>query len=79
MKKKKQLHEQEAKNADYSLIRPFKYAHFEIPIYKFPMVTIATIFIPLWLLGIITVGIYFQDRVLVDRIVSISALLIAFV
>jgi hypothetical protein len=39
----------------------------------------ATIFLPLWLLGIINLGIFFQDNSMDDRIGSISALMIAFV
>jgi len=42
-------------------------------------VALATIFLPLWLLGIINLGIFFQDENLADRIASIAALMIAFV
>lgn len=47
--------------------------------YKFPLVTLFTIFIPLWLLGIINLGVFYQDTGLADRIGSISALMISFV
>ena len=57
----------------------FQYAHFTVPLYKYPTVTIVTIFLPLWLLGIINLGIFFQDNNLADRIASIAALMIAFV
>lgn len=57
----------------------FQYAHFNIPLYKFPIVAMATIFLPLWLLGIINLGIFFQDYSMDDRVGSISALMIAFV
>jgi hypothetical protein len=57
----------------------FQYAHFNIPLYKFPYVAMATIFLPLWLLGIINLGIFFQDHNMDDRIGSLSALMIAFV
>jgi hypothetical protein len=40
---------------------------------------LATIFLPLWLLAIINLGIFFQDNTLSDRIASIAALMIAFV
>lgn len=62
-----------------SKIDHFQYAHFNIPLYKFPIVALATIFLPLWLLGIINLGIFFQDENLADRIASIAALMIAFV
>lgn len=45
---------------DYSKITEFKNSHFIIPLYKFPVVSILTIFLPLWLLGIINLGIFFQ-------------------
>jgi len=48
-------------------------------LYKFPLVALATIFLPLWLLAIINLGIFFQDNSLSDRIASIAALMIAFV
>jgi hypothetical protein len=60
-------------------LKPFNYAHFEIPLYKTPSVTLTTIFFPLWLLVIIMLGIYFQDTGLADRIGSLSGLMIAFV
>ncbi len=59
-------------------IAHFQYAHFIIPLYKFPTVSIATIFIPLWLLAIINLTIFFQDPTLSDRIANICALMIAF-
>ena len=62
-----------------SKIEHFQYAHFKVSLYKFPIVSIATIFLPLWLLAIINLGIFFQDNALSNRIASISALMIAFV
>ena len=38
-----------------------------------------TIFLPLWLLGIMNLGIFFQDNGLADRIGSLAGLMIAFV
>jgi len=42
-------------------------------------VALATIFLPLWLLAIINLGIFFQDNNLADRVASIASLMIAFV
>lgn len=67
------------RNLDFSQIHEYQHAHFTIPLYKFPFVTLFTIFIPLWLLGIINLGIFFQDTGLGDRIGSLAALMIAFV
>lgn len=67
------------KYIDFSSVSEYQHAHFTIPLYKFPFVTLFTIFFPLWLLGIINLGIFYQDTGLADRIGSISALMIAFV
>lgn len=64
---------------DHSLIKPFRFAHFEIPLYKAPSVTLSTIFFPLWLLSVLTLGIFFQDIGLANRIGSLTGLQIAFV
>ena len=66
-------------NKNFGKIIPYQYAHFLIPLYKFPFVTLVTIFVPLWLLGIINLGIFFQNSGLSDRIGSIAALMIAYV
>jgi hypothetical protein len=50
-----------------------------VPLYKFPLVSLATIFLPLWLLAIINLGIFFQDNNLGDRIGSIAGIIVAFV
>jgi hypothetical protein len=47
--------------------------------YKFPFDSLVTIFVPLWLLGIINLGIFFQNEQLSDRIGSIIALTIAYI
>lgn len=38
-----------------------------------------TVFLPLWLLGVINMAIFLEDNGLGDRIANLSALLIAFV
>ena len=68
-----------SQQVDYGKIFEFQNAHFIIPLYKFPVVSIFTIFLPLWLLGIINLGIFFQETGLADRIGSIAGLMIAFV
>jgi hypothetical protein len=42
-------------------INYFQYAYFNLPIYKHPFETIITGFLPIWLLGVINLGIFFQD------------------
>ena len=60
-------------------MRNFQTAHFHMPVYRFPTVTLGTIFFPLWLMGIINLGIFFQSPDLADRIASIATMMIAFV
>ena len=64
---------------NFAEINEFCYAHFVIPLYKFPAIGLFTIFVPLWLLGVINIGIFFQDTGLADRIGSLAGLMIAFV
>ena len=60
-------------------INSFQYAHFEIPLYRHPLVSLLTIFLPLWFLGFLNLGIYFQEYSLADRIASIATVMIAYV
>jgi hypothetical protein len=66
-------------NSEKDKIEQFQYGHFLIPIYRYPLVSIATIFLPLWLLAVINLSIFFQDTSLGDRIGSISAIMIAYI
>lgn len=64
---------------DYSIIKPYCNAHFSIPIYKFPLATFTTIIVPLFLLGILNMSIYFQESTLSNRIQSLTNIMLAFV
>lgn len=66
-------------SVEHRKIKNFQYAHFIMPIYKYPLATLSTIFFPLWMLGIINIGIFFQDEVLGKRFLNIAALMIAYV
>lgn len=57
----------------------YQYAHLKIPFYKYPSSALATIFIPLWLLAIINLCIFFQSIDLGERISSVATLMLAFV
>jgi hypothetical protein len=54
-------------------------ANFTIPLYKEPGSTLYTIFLPLLLLSLINLAIFFQNADLHDRIASVSLLMLAFV
>lgn len=60
-------------------VKYFQYAHFQFPLYKYPSVALATIFIPLWLLGLINLFVFFQTSTLDNRLATIATLMIAFV
>ena len=58
--------------------KPFKYAVFEIPLFRHPIVDMMTIFIPLWLLSFISLYVYFQPAEIMGRILNVAALMIAY-
>lgn len=68
--------EKEEKKKDPS---HFQYSCFKIPIYKHPLASLVMIFLPLWALAIINLGIFFQDSSLPERIAAIGGVMIAFI
>lgn len=58
--------------------KPFKYAVFKIPLFRYPVVDMMTIFIPLWLLSFVSVYIYFQTAEIMNRIVNVAGIMIAY-
>lgn len=69
----------EAQSLGEDKIKNFQFAHFKIPLYKYPSVALITIFAPLWILGWLNLAIFFQDNGLGNRIAEIATLMIAFV
>lgn len=57
----------------------YQYAHIHIPLYRKPAVVLGTIFIPVWLLGIINLSIFYQEPGLGERITNIAALMTVFI
>ena len=68
-----------SKKDDGSKIKNFQYVNFRVPLYKYPGANLVQIFIPLWILGFITLLIFFQDTTLSGRIASIATLTLAFI
>ena len=58
-------------------LKNFQYAHFVVPLYKFPFVPIITIYLPLWYISIISLGNFFIGTIIViaGRMVAFAALL----
>lgn len=42
-------------------VKYFQYSHFIIPLYKYPGNSLATIFIPVFLLALVSLAIFFQE------------------
>lgn len=57
----------------------FNVANFDVPLFKDPSVAILTIFLPLLILGIINLGVFYQQPVLAKRITSIAALMVSII
>ena len=58
----------------------YQYAHFRIPLYKHPISSLVQIFVPIWILAAINMGIYYQDcNALADKIASIATVTLAFI
>lgn len=75
----KEEKKEEGKKKKKPKLKPFQYAHFRIPMYKYPATSLIQIFIPLWLLGFINLAVFFQDAGLADRIASIATLALAYI
>ena len=59
-------------------LTPFRYAHFEIPLYRLPVVSVLTISLPIWVLGWVSLEIFLQDFGLADRIAPIATVMVAY-
>jgi hypothetical protein len=59
--------------------RCFQFAHFRVPIYKFPGISILTIFIPIWIIGLIGLFVFFQEAAFGARLATVAVLALAFV
>ncbi len=50
-----------------------------MPVYKFPGISILTIFLPIEILGAIGLLVFFQEPALSNRLMTIATLILAFV
>jgi uncharacterized membrane protein YqjE len=50
-----------------------------MPLYKHPLSTLTTVFIPLWILGLINLVIFFQSPELSGRLAAIATISLAFI
>lgn len=56
-----------------------QYTHFVIPLYKYPGNSLMTIFIPLFLLSLLSLAIFFQPNDLSDRLGSIATMVLGYI
>ena len=59
-------------------IKPFRNAHFIIPMYRMPIVSLVTIFMPMWLVGWIGLAVFFQSSEFADRLATIATVMLAY-
>lgn len=57
----------------------YQYSHFVIPLYKYPGNALATIFIPIFLLALLSLGIFFQSNDLSNRLSSIATMVLGYI
>jgi len=61
-------------------VQNYQYAHFILPAYKKPNPAILTIYFPLLLLGVINIGIFYQDNLATGKtMLNITALIVSFI
>jgi len=60
-------------------VKPFQYIHFVVPLYKYPGNVLATIFIPIFLLALVSLAIFFQDPELSGRVGSIATMILGYI
>lgn len=60
-------------------VKYFQYTHFIIPLYKYPGNSLATIFIPIELLALVSLAIFFQEPELSGRIGAIATMILGYI
>ena len=74
----KPIHDDEDEDLNLNKIKTFEFGHFIINIYRNPNSVAGTILIPVGLLTIINLGIFFQSNSLAGRIENIAGLMFAY-
>jgi hypothetical protein len=61
-------------------IKNFQYIHFRIPLYKYPLSSLISLCVPMWVLAFINLSIYYATcNVVADKIATIATVTLAFV
>ena len=76
---KKSKREDRMLKIGYGALPVVKYAHFHMPLYRFPFSLFITVFLPLWILGILNVSTFYsQDENLTTKIDNVANILFAY-
>ena len=73
------MNKEKEKKKDLPKPKYSQYTHFIIPLYKYPGNSLATIFIPIFLLSLLSLAIFFQDNELSNRIGSIATMVLGYI
>ena len=57
----------------------YQYVHYVVPLYKYPLNSLATIYIPVFLLSLLSLAIFFQENNLSERIGSIATMVLGYI
>lgn len=60
-------------------VKYFQYTHLVIPLYKYPGNVLITIFLPVMLLALLSLAIFFQEQDLSGRIGSIATMILGYI
>jgi hypothetical protein len=60
-------------------VKYYQYTHIVIPLYKYPGNVLITIFLPVMLLALLSLAIFFQDQDLSGRIGSIATMILGYI
>jgi hypothetical protein len=59
-------------------VKYYQYTHLVVPLYKYPGNSLATIFLPVLLLALLSLAIFFQDSDLSGRIGAIATMILGY-
>jgi len=60
-------------------VKYYQYNHFIIPLYTYPGNAIASIFLPLFLLALVSLAIFFQEPELSGRVDAIATMVLGYI
>lgn len=71
------LHEEQDNHTEHEKLGYYQYAHFVIPMYKYPFISMFTIFFPMWSLSLYNLLMYYQGTDMSMRISNGATLILS--